>query len=176
MLAKYGWDGNRLREDDYYVNYSFSSSTKKHPYVHNFQSTSIIVESGRKMENTLCLVLPFHGRDGNRMISLANALRLAKHNHSYVALNVPWSKWYRSWFDQRDDVFLDYEDKCGEIISSNSAYYAYSYQEHNPILRELIPSKKIRDTAESTFSTPFISVHRRQHETCNNIHNSFRCI
>ena len=167
VLVKYGWDGNRLKGDDCGVNCSFSSSNMKSLQVHKVQISNFDATITRHViEHPLCLTLPFHGRDGNRLITLANALRRAKYNHSKVALSVPWSKWYRSWLDERDDVILDYNGNCSEVLSSNYLYYLYSYQEHNPMLRELIPSKKIRDAAEAIFVTPFISVHRRQHETC----------
>jgi FkbM family methyltransferase len=137
-LVKYGWDGER-RE-------GASTGMYRPP---------------------LCMSTPFAGRDGNRMITLANAIRRAKSNHSVVALDTGWSAWYREWFDNRPDVSLDYSGPCGESLTSHDLFYMFSYKTHNSVLPTLIPSKDIRDKAESAYpQRPFVSVHRRNHPSC----------
>ncbi len=137
--------------------------------------------AGVSMFNTapLCIAPMFHGENANRIVTLANAIRRARSNHTGVALGAAWSKWYRNWFDGRDGVLLDHDGKqCGETLDPSSLYYEHSphIEPFNVELVSLIPAKAVRAAAAAVYgSTFFVSVHRRMHPSCSKPTGNIMC-
>jgi hypothetical protein len=87
------------------------------------------------------------------------------------------SVWYKTWFDPREDVLLDYKGTCFKTVTPPEAHFITPYYAVNPAIITLIPKKSIRQEAERQVQQllghqhqdngtlpEFVSVHRRMLE------------
>ena len=137
----------------------------------------------------LCLTSPMFGQHANRLIELANGLRVsrsAQYGGSRLALSAQWSAWYTEWFDDDiPDIMLiaEYDavqqsaDKtkrgCRKLFQAKDLYYKYPFNKPNPILYQLLPKKQLWDAAKEMYDPSFVSVHRRWHPHCVNQDTNF---
>lgn len=134
------------------------------------KSTNIVGYDSKKfkLKKILCLHTTF-GKNSNKMLSLANSIDFAKKNGlKYISLDQNYWKWFKVWFDDREDI-LEHKNniKCTKRISGRQVFYSHKIKTvdyFNPILMTLLPKKSIRETAEKIFTEPFVSVHRRHFE------------
>eukprot|EP00980_Cylindrotheca_fusiformis_P013659 scaffold3515_cov126-Cylindrotheca_fusiformis.AAC.8 len=128
-----------------------------------------------------CLKPPFYGRTNNKVIEVGKLLRHSHHEgkNRAVGLDKRWSKWYRTHFDDRPDVILDYYPH-GECYGTYNAKEAFELGDWDlSYLSNLLPAKEFRDAAESIIEhqwphgDTYISVHRRDLE--GSCHAHARC-
>lgn len=159
-----------IRPDD---SQSFDESQKEKslsrtPDIHDTEQTMMkeraekpSAQTPTKIANVICLTENYGGHS-NKILQLANLLEEARTSQQKVGLNSRWSKWYRGFFDPRDDVLLDYRGNCSSSITASTAHKMQSYNRIKPELMELVPKLEIRQEAEKAIpDEPFISVHRR---------------
>ena len=127
--------------------------------------------------STVCIVQPFYGQNGNRIITIANAIRFAKNTSSTVALDKKWSAWYNEWFDGRDDILFNVNlNSCKLKVGGREMYWMYPFTQPNSVLKTLTPSNQIKENAAFIYGfSQFISVHRRHHPACNDLNALVFC-
>ena len=122
----------------------------------------------------VCIRAPFYGQNSNRILSLANALRLAQEKRTTVAMDGAFSDWYDDYFDPRPDVFRRYRGLCSESHAAGHYYGRYPNDligGQRPELVRLRPKQALWHAAQQAVSElplqrgggggSFISVPRR---------------
>jgi hypothetical protein len=131
-----------------------------------------------KKVRVLCLSGESYGRTMNQYIQLAVLLhQLGVNGTSVVAFKNPFfNRFFKEWFDPRDDVLVDYDENalCDAEYDAATLHYLFFEDKWKQVayqFKTLIPKASIRAEAElamkdysGPFNTPVTTVHRRDLE------------
>jgi hypothetical protein len=151
----------------------------------NFQSTALnrasTISPGNSTDDivkVLCLSGEPYGRTMNQYIQLAVILhQLGVNGTSVVAFKNPYfSRFFKEWFDARDDVWVDYDENapCDAEYDATTLHYLFFEDKWKQVayqFKTLIPKTAIRAQAEMAMkeyggprNVPVTTVHRRDLE------------
>lgn len=102
-----------------------------------------------------------YGRNANRIITLANALKEAQNRNLTVGLDKKWSSWYSSWFDDQN-IETNYFGACSVKMDAKLLYFSRPLSGHNAELHDLRPKRKFwRHAFLLLKNKNIVTVHRR---------------
>ena len=118
----------------------------------------------------LCLTGDFYGQNGNRILTLANAISLADAQRLPLAVELHFWDWALTLFNQTEltnffDVSLKTQSTvCNRSITTKDSFYT-KHAGFHPILARLRPNEHIRERAVAQKlvygSSPLVTVHIR---------------
>ena len=140
--------------------------------------TDNAVKSTNNTVKVLCLSGEPYGRTMNQYIQLAVILhQLGVNGTSVVAFkNPPFNRFFKEWFDPRDDVWVDYDENgpCDAEYEADYLHYLFFADKWKQVayqFKTLIPKASIRKEAELAMKeysgkhgVPVTTVHRRDLE------------
>ena len=106
----------------------------------------------------------FYGRNANRIITLANALKESYRRNLSLALDEKWSSWYSSWFDKHDKIKINHFGSCSVKLEAKFLYSLEPLYKFNSEISYLRPKQRYWKRAIQELNLNgknVVTVHRR---------------